>query len=348
MKESEEQFRISIEKAPEAILLFDINQDRYIEANVEAERIFGCSHQQLLDSGPQQFYKPDQPDLLPISETVDEHRRLVITGETIVFERYIRNTRGEDLVMEVRLVLLQFTGRKLIRSSFIDITDRKHAEEALSLAIKKLNLLSGITRHDINNQLTMLMGFISILEMKNPDRSLSEYFQKVSKAAQRISSMIRFTKEYDEIGIHAPVWQKCRTVVDIAAKEVPLGQITVQNDIPDGAEVFTDQLIVKVFYNLMDNAARYGGKITTIFFSIEDRGDDNLIVCEDDGEGIPAGEKERIFERGFGKNTGLGLFLSREILDITGITISETGELGKGARLEMTVPKGIWRRTGEV
>jgi two-component system CheB/CheR fusion protein len=54
-------------------------------------------------------------------------------------------------------------------------------------------------------------------------------------------------------------------------------------------------------------------------------------------------EKEKIFERGYGKNTGLGLFLSRDILDITGITIKETGKPGKGARFEMTVPKEMWR-----
>ena len=93
----------------------------------------------------------------------------------------------------------------------------------------------------------------------------------------------------------------------------------------------------------MDNAARYGGKITTIRFTAEDAGDDHLIVCEDDGDGVVAGEKEQIFNKGFGKNTGLGLALSREILDITGITIRETGEPGKGARFEMTVPKGMWR-----
>jgi len=93
----------------------------------------------------------------------------------------------------------------------------------------------------------------------------------------------------------------------------------------------------------MDNAARYGGKITKIQFSIEERDDDHIIVCEDDGEGVVAEEKEKIFERGFGKNTGLGLALSREILSITGITITETGEPGKGARFEITVPKGVFR-----
>jgi len=108
-----------------------------------------------------------------------------------------------------------------------------------------------------------------------------------------------------------------------------------------GTEIFADPLIVKVFYNLMDNAVRYGGKITNIRFTEQESGDDYLIVCEDDGEGIPAEEKEKIL--GFGKNTGLGLFLAREILLITGITIRETEEPGKGARFEMTLPKGAYR-----
>ena len=157
------------------------------------------------------------------------------------------------------------------------------------------------------------MGFLSILEKKQPDPTLIGYFQKVTAAAERISVMIQFTKEYESIGISAPFWQNIRSLVDAAALEAPLENIIVTNDLPGGSEVFADQLIAKVFYNLMDNASRYGGSITTIrFFAIES-GNNHLVVCEDDGNGIPADEKERIFQRGFGKNTGLGLFLAREI-----------------------------------
>jgi signal transduction histidine kinase len=187
------------------------------------------------------------------------------------------------------------------------------------------------------------MGYLPILEKQQPDTSFSDYFLRVSTAAQRISAMIQFTREYEEIGVHAPIWQDCRSLVDTAAKQAPLGMVMVKNDLPSGTEVFADPLVVKVFYNLMDNAVRYGGKITTIRFSAPESGDDQVIVCEDDGDGIVAAEKEKIFERGFGKNTGLGLALSREILDITGITIRETGEPGKGARFEISVPKGAWR-----
>jgi signal transduction histidine kinase len=227
-----------------------------------------------------------------------------------------------------------------------EILVRNLAEEALSLANKKLNLLSSITRHDILNQLTVLIGYLELLKKKQPDPSFSRYFNQMMSAAERIQTMIQFTKTYESIGIKAPSWQEVRTLVNVAAKDVTLGGIRLVNDTPAGMESFADPLIIKVFYNLMDNAVRYGGKITAIRFSVEESGYNRVFVCEDDGEGIPAGDKEKIFERGFGKNTGLGLFLSREILSITQLTIRETGEPGVGARFEIVVPEGMYRYSG--
>jgi signal transduction histidine kinase len=119
----------------------------------------------------------------------------------------------------------------------------------------------------------------------------------------------------------------------------------VKNNLPAGTEVFADPLIARVFYNLMDNAVRYCGNITLIRFLSEVQNGDWIIICEDDGAGVPVKDKELIFRRDYGKNTGMDLFLAREILAITGITICETGEPGTGARFEMTVPKGMWRTT---
>lgn len=67
------------------------------------------------------------------------------------------------------------------------------------------------------------------------------------------------------------------------------------------------------------------------------------LVCEDDGVGVKNEDKERIFEQGVEKNTGMGLFLSREILLITGISILENGIAGSGARFEIRIPNRMWR-----
>ncbi len=275
------------------------------------------------------------------------YREVFLRGKVLDFPLEIRHRDGHHIPVLYNATVYRDRDGKIqgVFAAARDITIRKQAEDALHLANRKLNLLYGITRHDINNQLTVLVGYLRILEKKQPDPLFHEYFLMLASAAQRISAMIQFTREYESIGVHAPIWQDCRTLVDTAAEQVPPGMVRVINDLPAGAEVFADLLIVKVCYNLMDNAVRYGGKITFIRFSIEERDGVHVVVCEDDGDGVVAEEKERIFERGFGKNTGLGLALAREILDITGISIKETGEPGKGARFEMTVPKGMWRFT---
>jgi signal transduction histidine kinase len=68
-----------------------------------------------------------------------------------------------------------------------------------------------------------------------------------------------------------------------------------------------------------------------------------LLIYGDDGVGIPSEEKDKIFKRGYGKNTGYGLFLIREILSITGLSIQESGIPGEGARFEIHVPEGSYR-----
>jgi signal transduction histidine kinase len=93
-----------------------------------------------------------------------------------------------------------------------------------------------------------------------------------------------------------------------------------------------------VFYNLIENTVRYGDKPPKVRIDANPRGQCLMITYEDVGPGIPPEEKELIFQKGYGKGTGLGLFLSRNILLLTGIKIAETGEPGKGVRFEMCVP----------
>jgi PAS domain S-box-containing protein len=222
----------------------------------------------------------------------------------------------------------------------VDITERKRAEEALLQAHKQLNMLSSITRHDILNQLMALKGYLYLSnEMIDDPTALKEYIQKEEQVADAIERQITFTKDYQDLGAAAPAWQNVNACIKKAVAGLPMRNIHVEFD-PKNPEVFADPLFEKVFSILIDNALKYGGEMmTAIRLSSQESSRGLMIICEDDGVGITVEDKKRLFTRGFGKSTGLGLFLSREILSITGITITENGVPGKGARFEITVPK---------
>jgi PAS domain S-box-containing protein len=228
-----------------------------------------------------------------------------------------------------------------------DISERKQIENVLLETNRKLNLLSSITRHDITNQLYSLFGFMDLVGEYPLDPETRAYFNNQRIAAEAIQKQIGFTKDYEDIGVKAPQWQNVRQVIMNANGNHATTRYKVTIDIHD-VEIYADTLLERVFYNLVDNANKYGGTISELRMSGTETPDGFVITCEDDGIGIPYDKKEAIFNREYFNNTGYGLFLSREILAISGITIRETGEPGKGAMFRILVPKGVYRFTKPV
>ncbi len=201
----------------------------------------------------------------------------------------------------------------------------------------KLNLMNRITRHDILNQLTAILGYLDLMRENFPDPRLQEYVRIQIRAANNIRDQILFTKAYQDIGSQSPRWFDLTGIIQSAGDKLTLDTITLIVDV-DRAGIHADPLLEKVFYTLIENAIRHGENVTQIRFSCHEQENGLLIVCEDNGIGVPAEHKEDIFDKKYFKHTGYGLFLSRTILSITGITIRETGTPGTGARFEIRVP----------
>jgi PAS domain S-box-containing protein len=258
-------------------------------------------------------------------------------------EKVIRKAREEleDRVRERTDELLR--ANDILKA---EIQERKRFETAIQLANRKLNTLSSITRHDILNQITAIVMYVSLAEETVTDPQIREHLEKIEKITHLIQRQIRFTRDYQNIGSHAPSWQEVTAIVGEAIKDLGLGIIRVETDL-DSLEIYADLLLEKVFSNLVDNSVRHGDHVSLIRVSYRLADENLVIVYEDNGAGIPEGVKEKIFKREYFRNTGYGLFLTQEILSITGLSIRETGIQGHGARFEILVPKGMFRFPGD-
>jgi signal transduction histidine kinase len=226
--------------------------------------------------------------------------------------------------------------------SIMDITERKKAHITIEEANRKLNILSSITRHDSCNKLFTLSGHLGLHQRTVTDGPEKKRMEMMHEIVYSLSEQLDFAENYRRIGIKSPEWQSIQKAIHGAASHFDHPEVAITVD-PGDLEVLADPMLKKVFYNLIDNSIKHGVKTTNIRISSVINEEFARIVYEDNGVGIPIGNKERIFEDGHGNYHGMGLYLIREILKITCIEIRETGTPGIGARFEISIPSNAYR-----
>ncbi|HPD76314.1 MAG TPA: PAS domain S-box protein [Methanoregulaceae archaeon] len=353
LRKSEERFRILLQNVNDGLIVYDVSAagpGKIREANDRACQMLGYTLEELIGLTIRDISVPEHAARIP-----------QITGEMAAMKRAIFETEflrkdGTRVSAEISTRLFDLENREVALAAMRDITERKRVEEektrhtaelkqyadALSRTNSKLNLMNSITRHDILNQITAVTGYLDLMNTTVTDPGLRGFIQPALLASENIENYIRFSKEYQEIGVRSPGWFPIRNLIVSSTAGLPLDPVRLVIDIRN-LEIFADPLLEKVFYTFIENALRHGKGMTQIRFSSQKSGTSLVIVCEDDGPGVPPQFKEKIFDRGYYLHTGYGLFLSREILAITGITIRETGEFGRGARFEIIVPEGEYR-----
>ncbi|MCK9632753.1 MAG: PAS domain-containing sensor histidine kinase [Methanoregula sp.] len=340
LKESEERYRTILENIQDVYFRFD-EESLLVMMSPSAVRTFGYhSVEEVLGCPATTFWK-NPKEWAHMIDTMKKQ-----DGSVQDWQAEFVRMDGTPFWVSVSARLYtddagEYQGTEgIIR----DISVRKQMEEALKGTLTKLNMLSSITRHDILNQITGLRTYLELSKEDLKGTRFEEFVDKEVQAAEAIQRQIEFTKYYQDIGVNAPKWQEAGPVIREAAAQLnfPAPDLNVM---VDGLEIFADPLIAKVFFNLMENSLRHGERVTAMSFSSRVTDTGLVITYCDNGVGITEEDKKKLFRKGFGKHTGLGLFLSREILAITGISIVEKGEPGAGAgvRFEITVPKEGYR-----
>lgn len=230
---------------------------------------------------------------------------------------------------------------------YLDISNLITVQNALENALAKAELLNekilvlgGFTRHDVSNKLGLIQGNLYLARKKcgvTPD--LEAYLQSIEGVIKYIVEIFDSAKTYEMIG--------SEEIVSIDVGNIVQNAISLFSDIKDvkienrcyGFKVLADSLLTQVFHNLIDNSLKYGLKIQKIkIYTVKNEDGSAKLCYEADGVGIETDAKKHLFQKGFGKGTGYGLYLIRKISEVYGWSVHEKGQQGKGVLFEFKIP----------
>jgi PAS domain S-box-containing protein len=372
LQESEERFRTLVQRAPEAILVYDTEQNRLTDANRKAEALFGCTREELLKSGLERFFLPDAFDHRTVEEKLREFNALAGTGEEVVFEQRIRTEAGKEIACEVRLVQLSTDNPHLIRASLIDITDRKRAlDEArkakdefehrmvertaqLEAFNKEWETFSTSIFQGLQVPLNPIRTFTQLLHEccgNKLDRQAREYLDRILTGCGRMAQMIDDLEHFAHLSRAAmhPTWVDLSSLAQAIAADLQSRepQRKVRVLIAPELLVFADENLMRiVLERLLENAWKFTRKqpLPKIEFGATHEDGKPIFFVRDNGVGFNRAFADKLFncfqrlhsDEEF-EGQGIGLAIVRRIVCRHAGRAWAEGEVNKGATFFFTV-----------
>jgi len=322
-----------ISQMPVGIFLKRTDTGRYVFWNKASEEIFERTAEEVIGKTDSELYPAPMADRIKKEDT-----EALATRVELKYSKVTTKSKG-DRVIHMIIVPIQDSTKSVryLLGIAEDVTD-----EAIKL---KRDLLFSITRSDILDQLAVIMTHLERAQLKATPHEMETFFTKTLGSVEAIKNQIAYERGLqDPRTMISPVWQRVSEVFDKAVRMLP-GQTAVEISCGTGdVEILADPLLPRIFLSILSLSFRLDGQsLSKIHISTHMQGDALALVYDDNGTGIPAEEKEKIFEFGYSRENAASLFLACELLGFTGITIAETGEPGKGLRFVILVPKGRFR-----
>lgn len=357
------QYKLLIDLAPEAIIVYDTNLDRIVDANAKAEQLFGFSREVLLTSSPLLYYTQTQPDGRPVEASFFENCSRVIAGEVLIIERAIRNASGSETVCEARLVRLPSPHSLLIRASFFDITERAKAQKELTKALAGEHRLNeeqrqfmGLVSHELRTPLSIIDGTAQLLVMTAcKDKECFKHAERILSSTKRLTSLIDtcLTEERLCTSGWTPTMQSedirslARNAVAQAQAQADTARHQISYSLDDLPDRYTcDSMLIQVMLNnLLDNAVKYspeGGAINVHGWCTK-RGELFFEVA-DQGVGIAPDQLDKAFDRFYRiwqipgiAGAGLGLHIVKRVAELHGGTAWCKSQPGLGSTFTVSL-----------
>lgn len=343
-----------VETAPDLVVIIN-PQTKIIECNAITWKSYGFnSKEEIIGKQVLDF----------VSEADREKVKLAIQNalnnvQVKNMQLLSRGPNGEELAFEAsaKPIVDELGNPTAIVAIIRDITQRKKDNEKLDktlaqaeLLLEKLSVVGGFVRHDIRNKLATITSllYISKKNANNNNQLMLKYIDLIENTIGNITRILEFAQTYEAVGSQGLSWtQVNRAIYEAQILISDLKDVQINTKSLD-YEVLADSALTEIFHNLIDNSRKHANQgqkpLQIKIYSKKSKNGNLKIIYEDNGKGIDPKIKPRLFSKGAGNSTGLGLYLIQRICDIYNWTVKENGEPGKNARFEISIAKNLNRQ----
>ncbi|MGB3613422.1 MAG: PAS domain S-box protein [Elainellaceae cyanobacterium] len=332
LKESENRFRALIAQAVDALFVVDQAGD-FVDVNQQACRNLQYSREELL-----QLSVSDIQCELPRDDFAQIWQRLS-PESPMTIDGIHRRKDGSTFPVEVRLGVIQFSGRKLVLALARDVTERKQAEVAIA-RLAEIGELSSMIVHEVRNPLTtVIMGLSSFKRLDLPERAqmrLTLALEESERLQRLLNEILLYARDPKIEPVPVDLLPLCLEIRDslVSAAATQNRQVNLNVDPSDSVVVLGDRDKLKqVFINLVTNACEASPPNVDVAWHIDVTGPKTTVRIQNGGDPIPPDVLPKLTQPFFttkSSGNGLGLAITKRIVEAHG------GEL----RIESSADQG--------
>lgn len=332
----------------DAIFIQDAETGEILDVNGAMCEMYGYTRIEARQLSVEDLSSGKQPYT---QENALEYVQKAANGEPQVFDWQAKDSDGEVFWVEVSMRQTDVDGVSLILVIVRDISERKGYEKELKETSEGLQALNSIVRHDIRNDVGVILGWAQLLE-DHVDEGGKEYLQNILASGENIVELTETAENYIEVltesgGLEVepiPLRSILETELELRRESFPHAEFILLGEVPD-IEVMANKMLGSVFRNILNNAVQHNDQGPSVTLSCEVGVEDVTVRIADNGPGIPDDVAGSVFKKGEkdaeSSGSGLGLHLAQTLTDQFGGSVEAADNSPRGTVMAVCLPKSV-------